>query len=64
MREKIFLVPRMDLLVRDPETKECLPAEGMEVERSSFWIRRIKDGDVSIVIASAGKSRSKSKKEG
>ena len=62
MRERIFLVPRMDLRVRDPITKECLPVEGMEVERSSFWIRRIKDGDVSVVAAV--KSRNKFKKEG
>lgn len=65
MREKIFLVPRFGNIVRDPDTKNPLPAEGMEVERSSYWVRRIQAGDVSVVSASKPKTaRSKTKKEG
>ena len=65
MREKIFLVPRAGYIVRDPETKKPLPAEGMEVEKSSYWVRRIQAGDVSVVPASKTKTaRSKTKKEG
>lgn len=65
MREKIFLVPRPGNIVRDPETKNPLPTEGMEVERSSYWVRRIQAGDVSVVPASKPKTaRSKTKKEG
>lgn len=65
MREKIFLVPRPGYIVRDPETKKPLPAEGMEVERSSYWVRRIQAGDVSIVVIPKPRpARSKTKKEG
>lgn len=64
MREKIFLVPRAGYIVRDPETKKPLPAEGMEVERSSYWVRRIQAGDVSIFVISKPKPARKTKKEG
>ncbi len=65
MREKIFLVPRAGYIVRDPETKKPLPAEGMEVERSSYWVRRIQAGDVSVVVVSKPRpARVKTKKEG
>lgn len=65
MREKIFLVPRAGYIVRDPETKKPLPAEGMEVERSSYWIRRIQAGDVSVVVVPKPRpARVKTKKEG
>lgn len=64
MREKIFLVPRPGYIVRDPETKKPLPAEGMEVEKSSYWVRRIQAGDVSIVVISKPKPARKTKKEG
>lgn len=64
MREKIFLVPRPGNIVRDPDTKNPLPAEGMEVERSSYWVRRIQAGDVSITVISKSKPARKTKKEG
>lgn len=34
--------------VRDPATKRPLPAEGKEVRESSFWLRRLADGDVVL----------------
>lgn len=34
------------LLVRDPDTKRALPAEGAEVPRNQFWLRRLRDRDV------------------
>jgi hypothetical protein len=33
-------------VIRDPHTLRQLPAEGGEVPESSFWIRRLLDGDV------------------
>jgi hypothetical protein len=33
-------------MVRDPVTKMPLPADGAEVQENSFWIRRLRDGDV------------------
>jgi len=43
----IFIKPaRRDLVVRDPATAEALPAEGALRPRSSYWMRRLRDGDV------------------
>jgi hypothetical protein len=42
---KEFLKPRPGLIVRNPLTKEPLPADGAEVVMSSYWRRRIQDGD-------------------
>lgn len=63
MREKIFLMPRSGVIVRDPETKKPLPEEGLEVERSSYWTRRIMAGDV-FAIPKPKPTRPKIKKEG
>ncbi|ARF52784.1 DUF2635 domain-containing protein [Pantoea stewartii] len=35
--------------VRDPVKGTLLPAEGAEVEMSTFWRRRFRDGDVEEV---------------
>ena len=35
--------------VRDPDLKDLLPAEGRDVPRSDYWLRRIQDGDVQEV---------------
>ncbi len=35
--------------VRDPHTKRYLPAEGAEVPESTFWIRRLRAGDVVAI---------------
>lgn len=43
---RIFVKPAPGLKIRDPETKLHLPEEGAQVVKSSFWSRRIKDGDV------------------
>lgn len=40
-----------ELKIRDPKTKEIIPVEGKLVEMNSFWHRRIKDGDMVIVVA-------------
>lgn len=47
--EKIKVKPAPDLQVRDPFTKQPLPADGAEVPASTYWLRRIKDGDVLVV---------------
>lgn len=49
MRKTILIVPRAGLQVRDPYNDGAVvPAEGAAVERSSYWIRRQKCGDVTI----------------
>jgi hypothetical protein len=41
--------PKPGVLVRHPVTKQPLPPGGAEVEDSSFWLRRLRDGDVGAV---------------
>lgn len=33
--------------LRDPRTRRIIPAEGLEVEANSFWLRRLAQGDVT-----------------
>jgi hypothetical protein len=33
-------------VIRDPHTRLPLPAAGGDVPENSFWIRRLRDGDV------------------
>ncbi|APF70643.1 hypothetical protein ASZ79_00608 [Vibrio cholerae] len=41
-----------------------LAENGEEVERSAFWVRRLKDGDVVLVEQSAKKTRAKAQETG
>ena len=41
-----FIKPAPGLHIADPQTGDYLPAGGMLVPRSGFWLRRLKDGDV------------------
>ena len=53
---KIFVKPaQAGLRVRMPPNGDVLPDEGMEVERDSFWVRRINDGDVVEIEAPKAK---------
>jgi hypothetical protein len=40
---------RDGLVVRDPVTREAIPAEGAEVPASTYWRRRLRDGDVIMM---------------
>lgn len=43
----MFIRPaKPGLIVRDPQTKQRLPAEGKEVPPLTYWFRRLRDGDV------------------
>ena len=53
----MFVVPKEDLLVRDPASLELLPAEGREVPRNQFWLRRLRDGDVTEKTAKPARVR-------
>lgn len=44
----IKIKPKNGLIVLKPDGSKLNPA-GETVERSSYWIRRLKDGDVEIV---------------
>ncbi|BBV77023.1 hypothetical protein STW0522RAO56_30770 [Raoultella planticola] len=45
----MFVKPKDGLSVRCPVRGEALPKEGAEVPDNTFWRRRLKDGDVSLV---------------
>lgn len=45
----MYVRPVPDRLVRMPQSMQPLPADGCDVERSAFWLRRIKEGDVELV---------------
>jgi hypothetical protein len=49
MITKLYIRPVTGLLVRDEKTKQILPPEGKLVEQSTYWIRRLKCGDVVLV---------------
>lgn len=39
-------------IVRHPQTKQPIPAEGIDVDETSlYWSRRIRQGDVVVVEA-------------
>lgn len=45
--EKVFATPKEGVLVRQ-ENGKPLAAEGEPVERNSYWLRRQRDGDVTL----------------
>lgn len=49
----LHLKPADGLLVRDPITLQALPPEGAEVPDSTYWHRRLAEGDVSLVQPAA-----------
>lgn len=64
---KIKVKPKEGLKVVMPDTSRDLPKEGAVVESSTYWHRRLADGDVTLVeeikdeqpleAAKAGKSK-------
>jgi hypothetical protein len=40
--------PAPDRAVRDPVTMQLLPADGRDVPKNQFWIRRLRDADVVV----------------
>lgn len=64
MKNTITLKPAHDRRVVDPATRKPLPADGADVERSVYWLRRLREGDVTEVKAApqtAVKSAAKTK---
>jgi hypothetical protein len=47
----MFVKPKPGLTVRDPDTRAALPPEGREVQPTTWWLRRVKSGDVVITEA-------------
>jgi hypothetical protein len=56
---KIRVTPADGLKVRDPADGKHLPADGKNVEDSSYWRRRATDDDVTISAAVEAKASAK-----
>ena len=56
----MFVKPTAGRQVPDPVRGDRLPAEGRDVPRTQYWMRRLADGDVETVRPAA---RSAKKKE-
>lgn len=56
MHRTAFLIPKPGLVVRDPDTLQALPADGAEIQLTSYWHRRIKAGDVTQGTAPKSKT--------
>lgn len=41
--------PTAGMIARDPQTLQVLAEQGEEKPRNSYWLKRLKDGDVIIV---------------
>lgn len=50
--EKVFATPKEGVLVRH-ENGKPLDAAGEAVERTSYWLRRERDGDVTLTDTAA-----------
>jgi len=46
----IKIKPADGLTVRDPETRHPLAAKGETKAKNSYWMRRLRDGDVVEVV--------------
>lgn len=47
--EKVLLVPKKkDFIIRDPHTMKPLMADGEKKVLNSYWLKRIKCGEVEI----------------
>ncbi|WP_129991833.1 DUF2635 domain-containing protein [Rahnella sp. CFA14(1/10)] len=53
----MFVKPVAGRTVRDPVKGTFLPEEGAEVAKSTFWDRRLRDGDVITVDASSAAAK-------
>lgn len=55
MPETAILRPaHADLVVRDPDTRKPLAADGEPKPLTTYWHRRIAEGDVVVVSAPVG----------
>lgn len=58
MPEKIFIKPATGLRIRLPDKPaRFLSSDGEEVKRSSFWLRRIKEGSAVKITSPEVKSK-------
>lgn len=46
--QTIKIKPKKGVLVRDPLTLKALSENGEEKPKNSYWLKRLKDGDVIL----------------
>lgn len=63
MPEIKHLVPAAGITVIRPDTLRMLPPEGEPVEVNSYWLRRLKDGDVSELATKSKTSKTPSQEK-
>jgi hypothetical protein len=44
----MYVKPAPGLVIRDPDLKDLLPAEGRKVPETDYWHRRVRDNDVVL----------------
>lgn len=59
---RLKIRPAKGVRVRGPDGR-VLPPEGAEVPRSSFWFRRLRDGDVELVEPKKAPAKKKTTKK-
>jgi hypothetical protein len=57
----LFLIPKEGVRVVEPISHTPLPAEGALVEESTYWLRRLRDGDVTAEVPAAKPAKTTSK---
>lgn len=55
---ELYLKPAPGVTVRDPETLQPLAEKGERKPRTTYWLRRLKDGDVTEVQSGPRKGTS------
>lgn len=63
MTDMLKIKPAPGRAVRDPVTMKLLAEDGEEKPRISYWVRRLKDGDV-IAVEPQKKARTDKNTEG
>ncbi len=58
---ELYLKPKEGLSIRKPDGSK-LAAEGERVPRTSFWLKRLADGDVIILKPAAKATNKKAEK--
>lgn len=57
MSDTMYVIPNGRVI--DPDTRKPLPEKGQSVPRTTYWLRRLNDGDVREGASQPTKSKEK-----
>lgn len=60
---KMYVIPKSGFKIPDPSLNDHLPPEGRNVEKTTYWIRRLRDGDVTEKPQTKPQQKNIAKKE-